>query len=293
MNTIVGLIRETIVDKITEYNGFINDFCDKPIKSLLGKAEINLFNERSIAHYFDKEIELSLKGSEPNSYFLSEAFIKYAPNFNSKLKAIVETKYFVYEKAVYELTKDHKLFIPDALIIIPPESAKHEDMPLYFIEYKVSTKFNFLKLALDFMKYKYYSSAFDHNSTFVYILFRKSKDGKTLKLKETVKLDRYLTKNKNLNDYSLFYYENTAAERNNTISADADKLIEKILNEIEKSETVEYVDGKIAERYVNAINRDVRKLVELLQLDFPGDEFTVSDIRKLEEFLKIVFKKYA
>ena len=291
MNTIVRLIRETIVNKITEYNDFINNFCNKPIKSLLGKAEINLFNERSIAYYFDKQIEFSLKGSEPNSYFLSEVFIKYAPNFSSKLKAIVETKYFIYENAVYELARDHKLFIPDALIVIP-ELAKHKDMPLYFIEYKVSTRFDFLKLALDFMKYKYYSSAFEHNSTFVYILFRKSKGGKTLNLKGTMKLDRYLTKSKRLNDYGLFYYENTAAERNNTISADADELIGKILNKIEKYEIVEFVDGKIAERYVNAIDRDVRKLVKLLQLDFPDNEFTVSDMRKLEEFLKIVVNEY-
>ena len=292
MNTIVGLIRETIIDKITEYNDFMNNFRGKSIKSLLGKAEINLFNERSVAHYFDKEIELSLKGGEPNSYFLSEAFIKYTPNSSSKLKAIVETKYFVYEKAVYELTKDHKLFIPDALIAIP-ESLKHKDTPLYCIEYKVSTRFDFLKLALDFMKYKYYSSAFNHNSTFVYILFRKSKDGKTLKLKGTMKLERYLTKNKNLNDYGLFYYENTATERNNTISADVVKLIGKILNEIEKYETVEYVDGIIAERYDNAINRGVRKLVKLLQLDFPNSEYIVSDMRKLEEFLRIVINEYA
>lgn len=202
LTEIIELIEIALRSWLDDYNCDADDINGLPIKSLLGKAKINLYNERSIAYHFNKAIQFYLRRFRIIHYYVSEARIEYAATPTERKKAKSELHDMVGKQAKKVLAKVQDVFIPDALIIVPYSSV----VPVYCIEYKVSNRFEYLKLASDFLKYKYYSQAFGCESAFVYILFFKGDFENILELKGTQELSKHLYNVPDFKEKSLFYY---------------------------------------------------------------------------------------
>ena len=91
-NEIIKLIEAASRQALAQYNSDAERFDKLSPKKLLGAAQLNLYNERTIAYHFNKYIELSMIQNKRPYYFVSEARIKYKPSEAEVLKAEAEIK---------------------------------------------------------------------------------------------------------------------------------------------------------------------------------------------------------
>ena len=264
-NLLLEIIEIALRSRLDEYNCDTEDINGSFIKPLLGKTKINLHNERSIVYHFNKAIQFYLWRFEIFHYYVSEARIKYEPTSAEREKAKSEIHDFVGKQAETELAKIQNVFIPDALIIVPDFST----IPMYCIEYKVSDSFDYLKLAVDFLKYKYYSQAFGCKSAFVYILFFKGDFENILELRGTQELNKHLYNEPDFKEKSLFYYlgvEGKVVPRaDNATLLRAVYIADVILYYIDEYEDASTVDDvKKKQECIEEIKIWVRALVRFL-----------------------------
>ena len=302
-NEIIQLIEAASRQALAQYNYDAEKF-DKPsIKNLLGAAQQNLYNERTIAYHFNKYIELSMVQSRRPYYFVSEARIKYKSSENEVKKAESEIE-GLDEKSPQKISvKEHDTFIPDALVMVPGFRSR----PIYCIEYKVSDKFEYLKLAADFLKYKYYSGAFDRASAFVYILL--FREGKSLGMKGVQELQRILRDEKAFREKSLFYYLGEMGSRKGSRTAASSGESVSILDkkDYRNGHGVSFAAAVMAnviiysvdmiqfdEKYKEIVKLGVIKLAKILKIGDYG-EFSniIGDSETQLRFLREVLRKYA
>lgn len=302
-NEIIQLIEAASRQALAQYNSDAEKF-DKPSpKKLLGAAQLSLYNERTIAYHFNKYIELSMIQNKRPYYFISEARIKYKPSKAEVLKAEAEIKDLSKKSSKRISVKEHDTFIPDALAMVPSFHSR----PLYCIEYKVSDKFEYLKLAADFLKYKYYSGAFGRASAFVYILL--FREGKLLEMKGVQELKRILCDEKAFIEKSLFYYLSEMSSRKGSRAAASSDEDVFILDkkDYRNDHGVSFAAAVMADviiycidmirfddKYKEIAKLGVVRLAEILKIGDYG-EFSniIGDSETQLRFLREMLRKYA
>ncbi len=182
-----------LFDQVKPYNTHCRSIMDK--RDVFDKIDLRLHNERTIAHFFDVEIQRELERLSKPCRIISECSMKYLIAQKEKDHANSAITIEPNKDLREYMNDEHKLYIPDTAII------EHIKEPhVYFIEYKVDDRYSIYKLALDYLKYKYYSSGLGCNSSFIYVLFYKLSDGTielhgSIKLEKTLELtDQYLSK---------------------------------------------------------------------------------------------------
>lgn len=155
-------------------------------RDVFDKIGLRLHNERTIAHFFDVEIQRELERLLKPCQIVSECSMKYLVTQKEKNHANSTIRIKPNKDLRNYMNDGHKLYIPDTAII---EFIKQPHV--YFIEYKVDDHYSIYKLALDYLKYKYYSFGLGCNSSFIYVLFYKLSDD-VIELHDSVKLEKIL-----------------------------------------------------------------------------------------------------
>lgn len=238
-------MNEKISTIITELSNELDSYNEssKKITGNLGgnyKFNIKFDNERSIAYFVSNKLEtLFRKHIDGNAFFLNECALTTSKGFNTEeMKDIGKDIESINESIESEmrLKKEKRKFIPDLLI--------STDFVNGFIEYKCEIKYQYIKLANDYLKYKLYTKDSTKDSFFVYIIFRK-KDGIILDCsyeEKYKKLDETLQKSDLNEDISIYIHYK---DHNNEIK----DMTETIYNE-----------------RIEVLNRTENKVKELLEL---------------------------
>lgn len=200
-----------------------NTYCSLLLKEkrIFGAIKLNLHNERTIAHFFDVEIQKRLKRLSGEYLIISECSMNYLTTLRNKKTAESEIKIEPDKKLKEYEENSHKLYIPDTAVVDFNKSRPH----LYFIEYKVDSRFSICKLALDYLKYKYYSSGLGCCSSFIYVLFYKLTNSNAIGLRKNTDLDRVLENNVDYSDKSIFVFKMTEGNSQPTIPSNVISLV--------------------------------------------------------------------
>lgn len=217
-------ILQQIVDVLTTQVEPYNAYCHSLIgeKRIFGKMDLKLHNERTIAHFFDIEIQRKLEQPSKQYQIVSECSMKYLIAAKDKKAAESEIRVSADSNLKKYKKNSHELYIPDTVVIDFDKFQPH----LYFIEYKVDSRFAICKLALDYLKYKYYSSGLGCHSSFIYVLFHKTPNN-TIELRNCIDLNKILKYNVDYSDKSIFVFK---MNYGNTQSAIPDNVIPLIDN---------------------------------------------------------------
>lgn len=174
MDSTTNKITNHIKAHIGHYNAYSARTRDR--QDIFGTISLNMLNERTIAHFFDVSLEKELNKSKLNYAFISECSLNQSiPNeIAQKSKKEIAIK---PNKALQDyLDTEHNWFIPDTVIIRQDQDKSPAPNPsIWCLEYKIDSKFDCCKLAIDYLKYKFYSSQFNCHSVFIYVLFYKIK----------------------------------------------------------------------------------------------------------------------
>ena len=166
----------------------------------------------------------------------------------------------IIENEVQDFSADYrnqKLFIPDNFVSGVPNDY---DLPLpFFIEYKVGNNFEYIKLANDFLKYKYYTLKADSNSVFIYIIFNPIEKG----LKPTLilntesypiiqKIENHLSETGLNEEASFFIFETTPKENISVELYKTSNKLDLITKYIDKIEDLDIAFSEITDFEQNA-----------------------------------------
>ena len=233
---VVSRLNAVIKFYLPEYNRLISTLDNPSGFPEFGHIHINPFNERTIAHFFDIHLEHSLNHVPllAPHLFLSECKFEYDLSSAEKESANREVDSTLSGNNALETFKSssHSTFIPDTVIsttISPPASRV-----IYCIEYKRDSHYQYVKLALDYLKYKYYSSGFASPSIFVYILFYTKPTA--LIFKSSVELRRNLKQDKRYANKSLYYTTLPPAISSPFLSSSSDSVTNQDSSFVHSSE---------------------------------------------------------
>lgn len=151
----------------------------------------------------------------------------------------------------------------------------NEEMTHIFIEYKLQNKFEYIDLALDFLKYKAYTYVNNSNMYFVYVILNKEEDYPTIKKGDAPYYmfinDKIAVGDKGIGDCNIYIYRPHIGKKD-TID------FERLNNAIDKV-------GNVA-----VLSKKVLCAFELLKTTIPSDK--VIFIENMSHFNRRVVKSY-
>lgn len=212
-------ILDVLVTQVEPYNTYCRSIMGE--ESTFDKIGLKLHNERTVAHFFDVEIQRKLEQLSKPYRVISECSMEYLIAAKNKKAAESEIKVKADGKLRKYKKKDHKIYVPDTVIMNFNELRPQ----LCFIEYKVDDRFAICKLALDYLKYKYYSPGLGCCSSFIYVLFFKTADN-IIELRDCANLDKILRDNVDYSDKSVFVFKMNYSNAHPTIPDNAITLID-------------------------------------------------------------------
>lgn len=204
MSSVTESIISRLIGGVDGYNLYCDDVLSE--NAAFQKIELNLHNERTIAHFFDIRLQDLLdqqslhSGVASNYLLISECLMHYLISSAGKITADSEIDIGKNKNVDKYKSMTHANYVPDTVII-----ERGEVTTLYCIEYKVEDRFSICKLVLDYLKYKYYSSGFGCRSVFIYVLFYKN-SGK-LELRGAARLPKLLKGKTRTQKESIFVFD--------------------------------------------------------------------------------------
>lgn len=231
MPKILQQIMDTLTTQVEPYNVYCHSFVDED--RIFGKIDLRLHNERTIAHFFDVKIQKRLEQISGSYQIVSECSMKYLIAAKNKKTAESEIKVRADKNLKNYKKNDHELYIPDTVVIDFDKQQPY----LYFIEYKVDNRFAICKLALDYLKYKYYSPGLGCRSSFIYVLFYKSPNN-TIELRDCIDLNKILRDNIDYSDKSIFVFKMNYGNTQSAIPDNVIPLIDNVELTIKKIEAI-------------------------------------------------------
>lgn len=226
MNKTLEQIINIMDEQVAPYNMYCRSLLDE--KCAFGDIDLNLHNERTIAHFFDVQIQKRFEQMRKMYLIVSECSMNYLIAAERKEEANSKIKVKQNEDLRVYATKDHSRYVPDTVIVDFSDLQKQ----IHFIEYKVDNVFSICKLALDYLKYKYYSYGLGCCSNFIYVLFYTLPDG-SIELRDQVMLNEVLEQDTDYSNRSIFvYYQNNKSAKT-VIDDEVIPLIERAESVIE------------------------------------------------------------
>lgn len=229
MPKVIHQIINTIKAQVEPYNAYCCSLLSE--RRIFNEIDLNLHNERTIAHFFDVKIQKELESSLETPSIISECSMKYLIATKDKENAESEIKVKSDKNLKKYKNDNHNLYVPDTAIVDHDRLCPY----LYFIEYKVDSRFSICKLALDYLKYKYYSSGLGCHSSFIYVLFYKSSNN-TIELRDCIDLNKILRDNVDYSDKSIFVFKMNYGNTQSVIPDNVIPLIDNVELTIKKLE---------------------------------------------------------
>lgn len=287
----INVILEEITNSLNEYNT-INGKINENVNGNY-KFKINFTNERSIAYYVSNKLEKLFKNHfDKDAVFLNECSLQMEQTISrdevlSECEGIEYVKEYILKEM--EKKKSKRNFIPDLLI-----STKDIDG---FVEYKCDVEFKYIKLAIDYLKYKLYVKNSTKESFFVYMIFEKSK---VIKLtnnngKNTFQFLSSDLKKDNINDSNcaFIYYNNMNNEKDSTTEYDYNDKIKTLSNVNEKIEEVLLVnDVEQFNTVVDFSENYFIKSINKIGTNVIQSQIISNNIELINELLTLFVNKY-
>ncbi|AVN65083.1 hypothetical protein CG002_01740 [Mesoplasma florum] len=201
----------------------------KIIENSLDSKKPIFINERTIANEINNMLEkINLK----DKYILSEFHLK-----NQKQLSDEEKKKIAKEIPDYKEESNLFDFYPDTFLSFINSQDQREN---FYIEYKVDKKFSYVKMAADYLKFKYYTNNQKSFNKFIYVIFNITDDN--IKLpgflnKSGIKyINKKIEKHEFLNEkFNIYIFDNLKKSVSNEIDLETIAIASKISEKIDKS----------------------------------------------------------